>query len=103
VAKRAGTSHHKARQAIATNKGVEDGTVSAADKSAVIAGEKKLRDVAPKAGSKKARSKPPVEVTFDQEVARAWDKLKQKFAATEYPDVRRIVKRLIAAEEKAVA
>ena len=48
VAAKAKTSIHKARQAVAVQKAIEDGTIPADTAKAVMAGKKKLKDVAPK-------------------------------------------------------
>lgn len=48
VAAKAGTSMHKARQAVAVQKAIESGAIPAAAAQEVMAGKKKLRDVAPK-------------------------------------------------------
>jgi ParB-like chromosome segregation protein Spo0J len=48
VAAKAGTSMHKARQAVAVQKAIEAGELPAETAKEVMAGKKKLRDVAPK-------------------------------------------------------
>jgi len=48
VAAKAGTSMHKARQAVAVQKAIESGAIPATAAQEVMAGKKKLRDVAPK-------------------------------------------------------
>lgn len=59
VAAKAKTSIHKARQAVAVQKAIEDGTIPADTAKAVMAGKKKLKDVAPKKPrEKKAKPKP---------------------------------------------
>ena len=55
VAAKAKTSIHKARQAIAVQKAIKDGTIPADTAKAVMAGKKKLKDVLP--------SKPKAETT----------------------------------------
>ena len=55
VAAKAKTSIHKARQAIAVQKAIEDGTIPADAAKAVMSGKKKLKDVLP--------SKPKAETT----------------------------------------
>ena len=55
VAAKAKTSHHKARQAIAVQKAVASGELPAETAKDLMAGKKKLRDVAPK----KLRAKEP--------------------------------------------
>lgn len=55
VAAKAKTSHHKARQAIAVQKAVAAGDLPAETAKDLVAGKKKLRDVAPK----KPRTKKP--------------------------------------------
>jgi len=55
VAAKAKTSIHKARQAIAVQKAIEDGTIPADTAKAVMSGKKKLKDVLP--------SKPKAETT----------------------------------------
>jgi len=49
VAAKAGTTKHKARQAIAVQRAIESGELPADTAKAVMAGKKKLKDVAPKA------------------------------------------------------
>jgi hypothetical protein len=48
VAEKAGVSRHKARQAVAVQKAIERGELPAETAKEVMAGKKKLRDVAPK-------------------------------------------------------
>lgn len=57
VAAKAGTSMHKARQAIAVQKAIEAGELPAETAKEVMAGKKKLRDVAPKPAKKKEQPK----------------------------------------------
>lgn len=57
VAAKAGTSRHKARQAIAVQKAIEAGELPAETAKEVMAGKKKLRDVAPKPPKKDAPPK----------------------------------------------
>ena len=46
---------------------------------------------------------PSTATAFDQQVARDWQRFKEKyFACTEYPDVRRALKKILDAEEKAM-
>jgi hypothetical protein len=52
VAEKAGVSRHKARQAVAVQKAIERGELPAETAKEVMAGKKKLRDVAPKAERK---------------------------------------------------
>ena len=47
VAAKAKTSIHKARQAVAVQKGIQDGTIPADTAKAVMSGKKKLKDVLP--------------------------------------------------------
>lgn len=53
VAAKAKTSIHKARQAVAVQKAIEDGTIPADTAKAVMSGKKKLKDVLPKKPRKK--------------------------------------------------
>jgi len=110
VAAKAGTSKHKVRQAIAVHKAVEAGELPADTAKDVMSGKKKLKDVVPKqkfteqkVGTKKATTDLPL--TFEQEVFRAWEKLKAQkcFAIADGPAIRRIVMQLIKEEEKANA
>lgn len=64
VAAKAGVSHHKARQAIAVQKGVESGEVPAEAVQEVMRGEKKLRDVAPKPEAKKPEPELPKHIAI---------------------------------------
>ncbi len=57
VAAKAGTSMHKARQAVAVQKAIEAGELPAETAKQVMAGKKKLRDVAPKPERKKREPK----------------------------------------------
>lgn len=57
VAAKAGTSMHKARQAIAVQKAIESGELPPETAKEVMAGKKKLRDVAPKPAKKKEQPK----------------------------------------------
>jgi hypothetical protein len=57
VAAKAGTSMHKARQAVAVQKAIEAGELPSEAAKAVMAGKKKLRDVAPKRKRKKREPK----------------------------------------------
>ncbi len=57
VAAKAGTSMHKARQAIAVQKAIESGELPPETAKEVMAGKKKLRDVAPKPAKKDAPPK----------------------------------------------
>ena len=57
VAAKAGTSRHKARQAIAVQKAIESGELPPETAKEVMAGKKKLRDVAPKPAKKDAQPK----------------------------------------------
>lgn len=61
VAAKAGTSIHKARQAIAVQKAIDAGELPPETAKEVMAGKKKLRDVAPKPAPKKP--KPAAEPT----------------------------------------
>ena len=53
MAAKAKTSIHKARQAVAVQKAIEDGTIPAETAKAVMSGKKKLKDVLPKKPRKK--------------------------------------------------
>jgi hypothetical protein len=53
VAAKAGTSMHKARQAVAVQKAIESGELPPETAKEVMSGKKKLRDVAPKPERKK--------------------------------------------------
>jgi hypothetical protein len=57
VAAKAGTSKHKARQAIAVQKAVEAGELPADTAKDVMSGKKKLKDVAPKSARKPREKK----------------------------------------------
>jgi len=57
VAAKAGTSMHKARQAIAVQQAIEKGELPAETAKEVMAGKKKLRDVAPRPEQKKREPK----------------------------------------------
>ncbi len=57
VAAKAGTSEHKARQAIAVQKAIESGELPAETAKDVMSGKKKLKDVAPKPARKPREKK----------------------------------------------
>jgi hypothetical protein len=57
VAEKGGVSRHKARQAIAVQQAIEKGELPAETAKEVMAGKKKLRDVAPKREPKKREPK----------------------------------------------
>ena len=57
VAEKAGTSMHKARQAVAVQKAIEAGELPAGTAQEVMSGKKRLRDVAPKPERKKREQK----------------------------------------------
>lgn len=59
VAAKAGTSKHKARQAIAVQKAVDAGELPADTVKAVMSGKKKLKDVAPKPVRKPRQPREP--------------------------------------------
>lgn len=59
VAKKAGTSMHKARQAIAVQKAIESGQVDPAVAQEITTGKKKLKDVLPKKPKPKPKQKTP--------------------------------------------
>ena len=105
VASMSGTSLHKGKQVVEIVKGVENGTVPPDDAKAVREGRKKLRDVTPKQKGSKQKAKPDAPLSLEEEVALAWEKFKAQkcFAIADLPDIRRIVMRLIKAEEKANA
>ena len=58
VAAKAGTSMHKARQAIAVQKAIETGSLPAEAAQEVMTGKKKLRDVVPKPAIKRKENDP---------------------------------------------
>lgn len=64
VAAKANVSMHKARQAVATQKAVEAGELSAEAVQEVMRGEKKLRDVAPKPEPKKPEPEMPKHISI---------------------------------------
>lgn len=59
VAKKAGTSMHKARQAIAVQKAIDAGEMSADVGKEIVAGKKKLKDVLPKQQKQKKQKPKP--------------------------------------------
>lgn len=64
VAAKANVSMHKARQAVAVQKAVESGDLSAEAVQEVMRGEKKLRDVAPKPEAKKPEPELPKHIVI---------------------------------------
>jgi hypothetical protein len=130
VSARSGVSMHKARQAVAVADGVESGTVRQADVDAVIAGQKKLREVAPKrrprreSPTAKARremqerkaaekrqtqeARMTTAADADRTVAdfnvrwpKAWERFKEHFAVADYAQLRKLVIDAVRAEMKA--
>ena len=114
IAAAAGTSRHKAQQAQKALK-----TASPADIEAVASGAKKLKDIVPgKPAKPSADSSKPGEVRvtslwtanggsgvqseFRAKVAKDWERLKAKYAVTEYPELRSTLKVILADEEKTV-
>ena len=114
IAAAAGTSRHKAQQAQKALK-----TASPADIEAVASGAKKLKDIVPgKPAKPPADSSKPGEIRvtslwtakggsgaqseFHAKVAKDWERLKAKYAVTEYPELRSALKAILADEEKAV-
>ena len=52
-------------------------------------------------GSSDSGAAPKKTTAFEAQVAKDWRRFKEKyFACTEYPDVRRAMKKILAAEEK---
>jgi hypothetical protein len=66
VAKKAGTSMHKARQAIAVQKAIEAGQMSVEVGKEIVAGKKKLKDVLPKKQKQKKQKAKPCEDDCDR-------------------------------------
>jgi hypothetical protein len=117
VANLAKISRHKAIQAVALADGVASGEIPAAELQGVVAGSTRLRDavraIRP-AGAKKSASRvptrPAAELIFDvvpdepavteDEVRRRWDKFKKPFAITDHRQLRTLVKKLIAEEQR---
>jgi hypothetical protein len=114
IAAAAGTSRHKAQQAQKALK-----TALPADIEAVASGAKKLKDIVPgKTAKPPADSSKPGEVRvtslwtakggsgaqseFHAKVAKDWERLKAKYAVTEYQELRSALKAILADEEKAV-
>jgi hypothetical protein len=114
IAAAAGTSRHKAQQAQKALK-----TASPEDIAAVASGAKKLKDIVPgKPAKRPADSSKPGEIRvvslwtakggsgaqseFHAKVAKDWERLKAKYAVTEYPELRSSLKAILTDEEKAV-
>jgi hypothetical protein len=130
VAALAKISRHKAMQAVALADGVAAGKIPAAELQGVVAGSSRLRDaVRPikPAGTKKSAARlparPAAELIFDtalgapaaelivdvvpdepdvteEEVRRRWAKFKEPFAITDHRQLRTLVKKLIAEEQR---
>jgi hypothetical protein len=111
VAEKANVSMHKARQATALQKAIDDGTASPADADAVIAGKKPLHAAAPKSSRKKRSGKKakgktataapatdPVVADFGKHWPPAWEKFKGKFAVGDLPQLRKLVIQAVKAE-----
>lgn len=111
----ANISHYKASQAIALYKAVEEGEVSESEIDAVVAGDKRLRDAAPrrkKGGRRKPRPQEwdeadDEELVFDctpiaceVEVRRRWEDQKSEFAVADHRDLRRLFMKVIREEQR---
>lgn len=117
VATLAKISRYRASQAVALADGVASGEIPAAELQGVVAGSTRLRDavraVRP-TGTKKSAprvpARPAAELIFDvvpdepavteDEVRRRWDKFKKPFAITDHRQLRTLVKKLIAEEQR---
>jgi ParB-like chromosome segregation protein Spo0J len=107
VAAKAGTSIHKARQAVAVQKAIEAGALPAQAAQEVMAGKKRLRDVAPKP---KKGNKPATRdfASIDDEIRvqahRAWSRLRDKFTpGDEHKKLRAVMLEIIRNEQKSFA
>lgn len=111
IAAAAGTSRHKAQQAQKALK-----TASPADIESVASGAKKLKDIVPPKPAVTAasatvgevrvtslwtsKSDVPDQSEFHAKVTKDWERLKGKYAVTEYPELRAALKAILADEEK---
>ncbi len=103
IASQRKVSRHKVKQALATAKAIKAGEVSPEVRKDVIAGKSKLKDVVPKkpkgSKSKAAPSTDPV-AAFAADVAKAWSKLKDKFAISDHRELRKVLAGIIREEQK---
>lgn len=76
VAKKAGTSMHKARQAIAVQKAIDSGEMSVEVGKEIVAGKKKLKDVLPKKQKPKKQKPKPCEDDCDRTQEQMIDELR---------------------------
>jgi hypothetical protein len=76
VAKKAGTSMHKARQAIAVQKAIDAGEMPAEVGKEIVAGKKKLKDVLPKQQKQKKQKPKPCEDDCDRTQEQMVDELR---------------------------
>ena len=111
----ANVSNYKANQAIALTKAVDRGEVAASEIDAVIAGDKRLRDVVPRRktpGNKRRRPPERVEhedevlmpeaspVACEAEVRHRWAEQKADFAITDHRELRRLFIQVIREEQR---
>jgi ParB-like chromosome segregation protein Spo0J len=104
VAAKSGMSLHMAKQAVKLDKAVEAGVIPEQVQKDVIAGKTRLRDavkeVSTKPAAKPAKPKPDAAMQgIGPEVVKAWEKLKLKFAVTEYPELRKVLLGIIRQEQ----
>jgi ParB-like chromosome segregation protein Spo0J len=101
LAKKTKTSTHKAKQAIALNKAVESGAVSADVQQAVMKGKKKLKEALP---AKPSKSKPQPAAdpaaAFRAEIVKAWEGIKKKIAVADHRELRKVLAGIIREEQK---
>lgn len=103
VASKGKVSRHKAKQALVTEKAIKAGVVSPDVRKDVIAGKKKLKDVVPaklKASKSKAAPASDPVAAFTADVAKAWSRLKDKFAISDHRELRKVLAGIIREEQK---
>lgn len=107
VAAKAGTSMHKARQAVKLDQAVEAGIVPESVQKDVIAGKTKLKDavamVPATSNSKPAPRKPQfdsIEEDMRVDINNAWSRLKKKYPVAEHQLLRRMFAEFIRDEQK---
>lgn len=103
LAKKTKTSTHKAKQAIALNKAVESGAVSADVQQAVMRGKKKLKDAVPaKAKPGKTNPQPATDpaAALRAEIVNAWEGVKKKIAVADHRELRKVLAGIIREEQK---
>ncbi len=105
---------HTGRQAMTLARGIESGTIDPSERDAVIAGVKRLRSavrgtrtaVRRRARRQEGDAHEPEEALHaepaasEEEVRSRWERLKGAFAVADHREVRRLLRRIIAEEQR---